>query len=80
MIVGLFGLLGNTLSIIILAREEMRNTFNQLLLALACFDTLFIVFVCMDYTCIRGNSYNKRYGQDLYKKNFSVYLAHSPGQ
>ena len=47
-------MIGNTLSIIILTREEMRNPFNRLALALACFDNLFIVLVIFDYTFARG--------------------------
>ena len=43
-IVGILGISGNLLaSIILCTRKEMRNTFNRLLVALACFDSLFIL-------------------------------------
>ena len=39
---------------ITLSREEMKNPFNRLLLALVCFDSIFIGFVVLDYSFIRG--------------------------
>ena len=33
----------------------MKNSFNKLLIALAIFDCLFIIFVVLDYTAIRGD-------------------------
>ena len=40
--VALFGILGNLFSSIVLARQELRNSFNLLLIALAFFDTCYI--------------------------------------
>jgi hypothetical protein len=54
LVVGLFGMVGNTLSTITLSSKEMKNPFNRLLLALACFDNIFIFFVVLDYSFIRG--------------------------
>ena len=51
----MFGLLGNTLSIIILSRKEMKNPFNRLLVALAIFDSIFIILMLLDYTFVRGD-------------------------
>ena len=39
----LLGVIGNFVSSVILARKEMRNSFNQLLVALAIFDTTYLV-------------------------------------
>ena len=50
----MFGLLGNLLSILILSAHQMRNSFNRLLVTLAIFDCVFIIFVVLDYTFIRG--------------------------
>ena len=54
-ILGLFGLVGNLLSILVLSAHQMKNSFNKLLIALAIFDSVFIIFVVLDYTFIRGN-------------------------
>ena len=53
---GTFGLFGNLLSILVLSAHQMKNSFNRLLIALAIFDSIFIIFVVLDYTFIRGNS------------------------
>ena len=54
-IMGTFGLFGNLLSILVLSAHQMKNSFNRLLIALAIFDSIFIIFVVLDYTFIRGN-------------------------
>jgi len=51
--IGLFGFLGNTLTIFILSRKEMKNSFNRLLVALAVFDNIFICFLLLDYCFVR---------------------------
>lgn len=42
-IVAVFGLVGNFVSILVLLQPKMRNSFNALLVALCVFDTLFII-------------------------------------
>ena len=51
----MFGLVGNLLSILVLSAHQMKNSFNKLLIALAIFDCVFIIFVVLDYSAIRGN-------------------------
>jgi len=52
--VGMFGILGNSLSITILSGSNMRNsTFNILLIVLILFDNTFIIFAMLDYACVR---------------------------
>ena len=53
--IGLFGLLGNSISIFVLTRKVIKNAFNKLLVSLAVFDNIFIIFMMFDYTCVRGN-------------------------
>ena len=53
-LVGIFGLLGNGLSISVLSSKEMNNSFHKLLLSLAVFDSVFIIFVIFEYTFVRG--------------------------
>ena len=53
-LVGVVGLCGNLLSVAVLSAKEMNNSFNKLLIALAFFDTTFIIFVLFDYTVVRG--------------------------
>lgn len=53
----MFGIIGNSLSIKILAGTTMRNsTFNQLLVVLILFDNTFIIFAMLDYACVRGKA------------------------
>merc|ERR1712015_39581 len=42
-IIGLLGLIGNTLSIIVLSRPQMRQSINCILIGLASFDSILIV-------------------------------------
>jgi len=49
-IVGTIGFVGNTLALIVLSRPSLRDVFHQLLFALACFDTLYIVCGGINYT------------------------------
>ncbi|XP_023337012.1 FMRFamide receptor [Eurytemora carolleeae] len=42
------GILGNLLSILVLVLKETRNCFNQLLIALNIFDSLFLVFAILE--------------------------------
>lgn len=41
--IGLFGILGNTISIIVLSRPQMKSSINYLLIGLASCDTLLII-------------------------------------
>ena len=52
LIFGAFGIIGNSLSIIVLIKKE-KICFNYLLVALNCFDTFHIVFAILDV--IRNN-------------------------
>ena len=42
------GVLTNLISIYVLSRKELRNTFNQLLITLAIFDILYLCLVIID--------------------------------
>ena len=53
--IGIIGLFGNSVSIFILSCKEMKNPFNRLLVLLSGFDSIFICFVILDYTLVRGN-------------------------
>jgi len=47
-IFGLLGLAGNLFSIAVLARKEMRNCFNHILIAINICDSLHLIFASMD--------------------------------
>ena len=55
-VIGLFGLLGNILTISVLSTKEMASSFNNLIIALSVFDSIFIIFVTFEYTFVRGES------------------------
>ena len=74
-LVGIFGLLGNSLSIIILTGPNMRNSFNLLLVVLICCDNTFILFAVLDYACVRGQSFFTR----SYSISFSLTFQYFPG-
>ena len=38
-----FGLLGNIMAMVVLSRPQMQSAFNQLLIALCFFDSVFVV-------------------------------------
>jgi len=61
-VVAVLGLLGNTFSIVVLARKEMRNCFNNILIALNICDSLHLVFAIMD--AVR-NSFGELYPAHL---------------
>ena len=52
-ILGIFGLIGNALSILILSKPDMRNAFNQLLIALCTSDSVFTVVAIFDFAITR---------------------------
>ena len=54
-VIGAVGLLGNCMAIFVLARKDIRDLFHRLLLALAAFDLMYIVFGGVNYT-FRGFS------------------------
>ena len=56
-VIGAIGFLGNILAIIVLSRKNIRDLFHKLLLALAAFDLMYIVFGGVNYT-FRGFSMN----------------------
>ena len=41
-IVAILGIFGNTIVSIIIVQKEMRNSFNLLLVSLACFDSTYV--------------------------------------
>ena len=44
----MLGVITNLISIYVLSRKELRNTFNQLLIILAIFDILYLCLVFID--------------------------------
>ena len=51
--VGIFGFFGNSFSIYILLSDDMKSSFNHLLIVLACFDNIFLIFCLLDYSIAR---------------------------
>ncbi|XP_059087453.1 FMRFamide receptor-like [Tigriopus californicus] len=49
-IIGLGGFVGNLMALVVLSRPKLRDVFHQLLLALACFDILYIICGGVSYT------------------------------
>ena len=49
--VSVLGILGNVATAVILMQRRMRNSFNDLLVALALFDTIHLV-MCLAYSCV----------------------------
>ena len=47
-ILAVLGVITNLISIYVLSRKELRNTFNQLLIILAIFDILYLFLVFID--------------------------------
>ena len=52
-LLGTVGLIGNFLSIVILSKPDMYNSFNQLLIALSTMDSIFIILAIIDYSFSR---------------------------
>lgn len=50
---GIIGLIGNILSIVILSKPDMYNSFNQLLITLSTMDSVFIILAIVDYSLNR---------------------------
>ena len=55
-IFGFIGIIGNILTIIVLMRPKFKDCFHKLLLALACYDTIFIICGGINYTCRAFNA------------------------
>lgn len=54
--VGLLGIMGNSISVIVLSRPQMRSSINYLLIGLATCDTVLIVLaVCTHFKLLRQN-------------------------
>jgi len=49
-IIGCLGVLGNLFSIFVLSKPKLQDCFHQLLIALACFDTTYIIIGGINYT------------------------------
>ena len=47
-VLAVLGVVTNLISIYVLSRKELRNTFNQLLIILAIFDILYLFLVFID--------------------------------
>ena len=47
-VTGTIGLIGNILSIVVLSKPDMYNSFNQLLITLSTFDSIFIFVAIVD--------------------------------
>ena len=47
-VLAVLGVVTNLISIYVLSRKELRNTFNQLLIILAIFDILYLCLVFID--------------------------------
>ena len=62
---GIFGIIGNVFTMLILSCDEMRNSFNDLLTFLSLFDMMFITITIMDYSLIRGEGEGKVSGTTL---------------
>jgi len=60
-VIGLVGVIGNVLSLIVLSKPRLRDAFHNLLFALACFDTIYIVFGGINYTMKAFEQANTRF-------------------
>eukprot|EP00090_Calanus_glacialis_P018966 TRINITY_DN29289_c0_g1_i1.p1 TRINITY_DN29289_c0_g1~~TRINITY_DN29289_c0_g1_i1.p1 ORF type:complete len:381 (-),score=37.07 TRINITY_DN29289_c0_g1_i1:225-1367(-) len=49
-IIGCLGVMGNIISLLVLSKPKLKDCFHQLLFALACFDTVYIVIGGINYT------------------------------
>ncbi|XP_023333119.1 FMRFamide receptor [Eurytemora carolleeae] len=65
-IVGIFGLVGNSVSILVLASREMRNSFNYFLIVLSTTDNLFIFITLLDYSFTRVFSWPIDFDSEVY--------------
>ena len=72
--IGTIGLIGNTVSIIVLSKSGMKNSFNQLLIVLAAFDSTFISLAILDYA-IFTDWWSNPTAQTLFLYTFP-YLIH----
>ena len=64
--IGTIGLIGNTVSIIVLSKSQMKNSFNQLLIVLAAFDSTFISLAIWDYAIFRAFRWSAHIAQTLF--------------
>jgi len=51
---GAFGVVGNVLTCVVLARISLNNVFNQLIVALCAFDSLFDLISVLEYSLKKG--------------------------
>ena len=67
-ILSIFGILGNAFAIYILMRKNMRNNFNNLIIALSVFETMNLLVTVV---------HNTMYGTDAHTLMFPYFLAPS---
>jgi len=72
--VGSFGIVGNLLIILVLSTNEMRNSFNLLLIVLSSFDILFIFFAILDYGMARVFRWPFDFNSEVYALIFPKFL------
>ncbi len=51
-VMGIFGTIGNLMTVLVLRRIDSNVLFNKLLMSLAIFDTLFLVYYVIDHGVI----------------------------
>jgi len=68
--IGIVGLIGNILSIIVLSKPDMYNSFNNLLIALSTLDSIFIILAIIDYAIFRAFRWSAPIAQTLFQYTF----------
>ena len=69
-IVAILGIFGNTIVSVIICKKDMRNSFNLLLVSLACFDSTYVSTIPILYIATHFSCFLK------VLKNFSALWLH----